>query len=556
MELLHIAADFEDSLASKITKTATSLRLQSGILDEDDNPITGLVGLTLDEGGKKEYVVGTTVDGINITGLLRGLSKHDGATEIAANQQEHKRGSLVKITNYPALSRITAALRGDQGFDTVLKYTTHPVFTDNLQIIDKQYADALAIAGAPNAATGVKGIGKVSTVPVDPLNPIFVGDNDGRVPTQNENDALVGTSGSSVGSTNKLVDNNDTTGTGSVVRKSITDAMVRFGGTGADGALAIAAGTTTIDLGGAAYVVKNYTSIAITGTGKLAFTNPHANGTIVVLRSQGDVTLTSSQTPMIDASGLGAAGGTAGAANAGNGGNANAGINPFLTTYAALGATANTGAAATTALSAVFQGQLALYLKTIRAFTGGGGGGGRGGTGAGSGAGGAGGRGGGGLIIECNGAWNFTTASGISVAGQNGTAGTNGATTSFSGGGGGGGGAGGFFLGLYQTLTANTGTITVAGGTGGQGGSSGNGNVTGGVGGAGGNGQAGNGQGGVGGTGADSSGGGAGGGGGDAGLTNGSNGSIYTGGGTGAAGGGGGGGASGYALVAKNVWFA
>ena len=78
-----------------------------------------------------------------------------------------------------------------------------------------------------------------------------------------------------------------------------------------------------------------------------------------------------------------------------------------------------------------------------------------------------GGRGGGGLIIECGGYWNFTTAGGISVAGASGTNGTNTSATA-CGVMGGGGGGGGFCLVLYNYLTANSGTITVSGGTAGS----------------------------------------------------------------------------------------
>src|SRR6185436_3818576 len=85
-----------------------------------------------------------------------------------------------------------------------------------------------------------------------------------------------------------------------------------FGGDGSDGALSIAAGTTSIDLAGAKTVVKNYTSIAITGTGALAFTNPHANGTTIILKSQGAVTISSSATRAIDLRSLGCTGGGGG----------------------------------------------------------------------------------------------------------------------------------------------------------------------------------------------------------------------------------------------------
>lgn len=86
----------------------------------------------------------------------------------------------------------------------------------------------------------------------------------------------------------------------------------RFGGDGSDGVLNISSGTTTVDLNSAAIVYKNYTSISITGTGQLAFSNPNTNGTYVVLRSKGNFTVTSSTSPAIDVSGMGASSATDG----------------------------------------------------------------------------------------------------------------------------------------------------------------------------------------------------------------------------------------------------
>lgn len=45
--------------------------------------------------------------------------------------------------------------------------------------------DTLVLQNAPNASTSVKGIGKLSVAPVSATDPIFVGDNDERVPDAN-----------------------------------------------------------------------------------------------------------------------------------------------------------------------------------------------------------------------------------------------------------------------------------------------------------------------------------------------------------------------------------
>lgn len=322
-----------------------------------------------------------------------------------------------------------------------------------------------------------------------------------------------------------------------------------FGGNGADGALSITSGTTTINLGGAAIVEKNYTSISITGTGALAFSNPHAGGTVVILKSTGAVTITSSASPAIDGRGMGAAGGGPG--------DAGTNANDILGEDDARG---NLGVASTTD-TGTNQGEQytlrpfyivtasRLYRKFVGISAGSGGGG--GGSGTGGATGGAGGAGGIGMYIECAGAWNFTGSIDIrGVAGSNGTD-----SASAGGGGGGGGGAGGFLLALYNSLTISSGTVTtnaVGGGIGGDGTGVGN---TGGQGGGGAsfyNGQGGNG--GAGGL----TGGTAAGGGGSSSTTGYTGGTVASGGaaGTGsAAGGGGGAGMAGEYLITQNTVF-
>jgi len=242
---------------------------------------------------------------------------------------------------------------------------------------------------------------------------------------------------------------------------------IKFGGTGADGALSITSGTTTINLGSAAVVVKNYTSISITSTGKLAFSSPHTNGSIIILKSQGALTLTSSTTPNIDASGMGAAGGAAGAndTDGSNGNNPNSNLVNSTDAYGRLSTKASSsqaGGAKGTSLPRIVSTAIAGKITQLTCGAGGGGAGGSSGTGAG--AGGAGGNGGSALYIECGGAINFTSSGGISVAGaagSNGTAGNNA--------GGGGGGGGGVCIVLYLSATATSGTVTSSGGAGGSG---------------------------------------------------------------------------------------
>lgn len=122
--------------------------------------------------------------------------------------------------------------------------TATPPPTDDEQFAPKKYVDDIAIAGAPDATNTVKGITKLSVAAVSATDPISVGDNDTRVPTQSENDALAGTSGTP-SSSNKYVTNDDTSAT------PVANKVVRFTGsaivpgTGADYQSFTSSGTWT-----------------------------------------------------------------------------------------------------------------------------------------------------------------------------------------------------------------------------------------------------------------------------------------------------------------------
>jgi hypothetical protein len=247
-----------------------------------------------------------------------------------------------------------------------------------------------------------------------------------------------------------------------------------FGGDGSDGALSVSSGSTVIDLGKAPVVVKNYTSISITGTAYVYFTNAHAGGSVVILKSQGNATFTSSAAPMLDATSTGATGGVAAVGGCTDGnyhyGSGGTTANSF-SFGAAIGGTSPSGTV-TDGVAAPLPTTMVYGIGTSTSLTpyanifvgSGGSSGGCGGGNPQSSAGGNGGNGGGALIIEVGGALNFTTANGISVNGHKGYDGSYTSGTNSYGGGGGGGGAG-FFEMLYNSLTANSGTVTTAGGT-------------------------------------------------------------------------------------------
>lgn len=331
------------------------------------------------------------------------------------------------------------------------------------------------ISATPGTTSVTVGIGKTATQ-------LYFAPRFNMQLTQNQFNALAGTSGTLPSGSNKFVDNADTSSTpsaGKVVRWNASGTVpLKFGGTGADGALTVSSGVTTIDLAGASVFVKNYSSISITGTGSIAFSNPAAGGTIIILKCSGAVTMTSSSGNVIDLRSMGGAGGVG--VTGTSAGNIGSAFGKWLTygtiTGGGPGTTSNRsgggGASASTSgtnsssdgvggTSPALNGSYPYYEK-IFVFPGSGGG-----SGANNGSGGisgAGGRGAGALWIECAGALNFTTGTILA------TGATGGNNTAPVGSGSGGGGGGGSVVMLCNTLTASTGTITCTGGAGGTGG--------------------------------------------------------------------------------------
>lgn len=336
----------------------------------------------------------------------------------------------------------------------------------------------------------------------------------------------------------------------------------KFGGDGSDGALSVTGGTTTtIDLASSTLVIKDYTSINIAGV--LDFSTSPTTGSLIVLRSQGDCTISGN----IDLTEMGSAAGVGGPINNdGTSGSSTTYILDNTVNFAAFGSKGVADGGGTEGANSPIWGNGGLFTdagnklsrKSVIVSPGlGGGGGGSGVTVAGEagGDGGDGGAAGGAMILECAGALNFTgtiTADGSDA--DDGTDGTTGASTTNSGGGGGGGGAGGQVVILYNTLTSASGTITTTGGDGGDGGDGYDNNTS--------NTVARGGGGAAGGSSPISDGGE----GGEGGNINGRVGVAATTGGAGGAGGtassneggggsGGGGGADGFSLVSENLWF-
>jgi len=190
--LVRTIADYSTTLVSKTAVGATTATLTSG-LDADAVQLpTGTYGFTIDRNNSAKEYFTATLTGASLT-VIKTVTRGTGVGTDGL-LRVHRKGAEVIISDHVAIKRMMNVLDGTTSLDaaTPLGYDGTATISTANQLATKAYADALAIAGSPDSAVGTKGIGRVSVAPASAATPIFVGDNDGRVPTQAENDALVG----------------------------------------------------------------------------------------------------------------------------------------------------------------------------------------------------------------------------------------------------------------------------------------------------------------------------------------------------------------------------
>lgn len=205
-----ICADFNTTLNLKVAVAATSATLDSATDDDWVALPTWTYFLTIDGDSiaSKEYIK-CTLTSTALTSI-QSVSRQGALTSGFA--RTHRKGATVTITDFAIIKKMLDLLDGTTDFDsaTVLWYDAAPTLTTGSnEFATVKYADDLAIAGSPDATIATKGITTMSVAPASAATPIAVGDNDPRVPTQDENNALAGTSGTP-SSSNKYVTNDDT----------------------------------------------------------------------------------------------------------------------------------------------------------------------------------------------------------------------------------------------------------------------------------------------------------------------------------------------------------
>lgn len=176
-KLATIIADFTTQLASELAVGGTTATLSSATDDDGVALPSGRYFFTLDGANSKKEHISCDLVGTALTNI-KTVSRQ--GVETAGVLRKHRIGASIGITDFAHILQINALLKSTTGLDATnpIKYDAEPTFSDRKQIIDKGYADDLAIAGSPDATTSTKGIVKTSVAPVTANSPIAVGQND------------------------------------------------------------------------------------------------------------------------------------------------------------------------------------------------------------------------------------------------------------------------------------------------------------------------------------------------------------------------------------------
>lgn len=159
---------------------ATSVSLQSATDDDGVALPAGVYFFAIDgNNSQKEHIVGT-LSGTTLTSISSVSRQGVQASGVV---RTHRVGATVTLTDFAHIKYLNDLLTATTDLDstTPLKYDGTATISNANHLATKAYVDGVAIAGAPDASTTVKGITKMSVAPASATAPIAVGDNDNRV---------------------------------------------------------------------------------------------------------------------------------------------------------------------------------------------------------------------------------------------------------------------------------------------------------------------------------------------------------------------------------------
>ena len=480
-----VVTDYQTTLSSSMTASQSTVPV-SKVTTKDDHTLTmsdlgEKVFFIIEPGAsKQEIVMCTGLTGTTWTTCTRGLAFYGTSTaSVSGNRKTHNSGSTIVMSNVHYVYDEQVDKDSDETIAGIKTFTSSPIVpspTTDLQVATKAYVDNVAIAGGATSTETTLGLSQLGTqsemasTTFDSNNPQVLSTkySTSSSPTSGNYAVISESDGNIDQGWIDLTEDFEFTGDVTIDDRVISSTSLSiFGGNGSDGVLNITTGTTSIDASSENVVRKEYSSINISAGAVLNLTNKASDGTLLILKSLGDVTIAGD----INLEGQGANEQTNAfeILDSETNHDGNNGVNGDSGGVGKAGGTG--GVIYGNKVFYVTADEKRMYRKFIEIVVGSGGGaGGNEYTGGGGAAGGVGGKGGGGLIIECAGSLNFSGI--INVNGENGSDGNDSSGSNSGGAGGGGGGTAGMALVLYNSLTANTGTTTAKGGAGGNGGDS------------------------------------------------------------------------------------
>lgn len=157
-----IVADFRTSLATELAVGGTTATLQSATDDDGVSLPAGNYYFTVDGNNSQKEHFAVTLSGTSLT-AIKSVSRQGVQTSGAV--RKHRIGASVVITDFAHIQVINDLINGttDLNASDPLKYDGTATISDDAHLATKKYVDDTAVAGAPDATTGVKGIVEIAT---------------------------------------------------------------------------------------------------------------------------------------------------------------------------------------------------------------------------------------------------------------------------------------------------------------------------------------------------------------------------------------------------------
>ncbi len=161
-KLTKIVSNFSTSLAAKVAAAATSATLVNATDDDGVALPAGKYYFTIDGDNNQREHIYCDLSGTALTNI-KSVSVQGAQT--SGLVREHRAGALVALTDHAIIREIVNLLDGTTDLNAAvpLKYDADPTISDDKHIATKKYVDGVAVSGAPDASTSVKGLVEEAT---------------------------------------------------------------------------------------------------------------------------------------------------------------------------------------------------------------------------------------------------------------------------------------------------------------------------------------------------------------------------------------------------------